>query len=222
MRKWCLPSVLVIGMCGLSLPSHAAVTAIDAREYEQCLARIENDAELAYDRAMAWRDEGGGAAARHCVALALLAMGQEEEAAVKLELLALEPGAGFAEDRAMLLQQAGQAWIMAQRAQEADVALSSAIELDSKNATLYLDRAQAHRMRGDTNAAEVDLSQAISIDRSYLEAYLLRGTLRRVAGDLSGAKTDIDRALELDRANIDALVERGRIAELMAGRDLPD
>lgn len=202
--------------------SFAAINARDAREYEQCLARIENDAELAYDRALAWRDAGGGAAAKHCVALALLAMGQEEEAAIKLELLALEPGAGFADDRAMLLQQAGQAWIMAVRPDEADVALSSAIELDSKNARLYLDRAQAHRMRGDTNSAEMDLSQAINLDRSYTEAYLLRGTLRRVAGDLSGAKSDIDRVLQLDRQNIDALVERGRIAELMAGRDLPE
>jgi len=220
MRVSLLSLVFMVGF----LPSwaEASINARDAREYEQCLARIENDAELAYDRALAWRDAGGGAAAKHCVALALLAMGQEEEAAIKLELLALEPGSGFADDRATLLQQAGQAWIMAARPDEADVALSSAIELDSKNATIYLDRAQAHRMRGDTNGAEMDLSQAISLDRSYAEAYLLRGTLRRLAGDLSGAKTDIDRVLELDRQNIDALVERGRIAELMAGRDLPE
>ncbi|MEL7028537.1 MAG: NAD(P)-dependent oxidoreductase, partial [Pseudomonadota bacterium] len=50
---------------------------------------------------------GGGAPARHCAALSLLALGAEEEAAARLEQLALRPDAGGEAARAAILGQAG-------------------------------------------------------------------------------------------------------------------
>ena len=57
--------------------------------YKTCFENIEADPAEAFERAMIWRDQGGGNLARHCVAAALLALGQPAVAADRLEQLAL-------------------------------------------------------------------------------------------------------------------------------------
>ncbi len=214
------PKILLLsGAILLTLqPSFAAVSMRDSYQYTQCLQRIESDPNGAFNQALAWGDEGGGAAAEHCASLALLALGQEEDAALRLERVAISPGAGDEKARAEILSQAGQAWIAAGRPQEADTVLTSAIALDPDNAAFFLDRAHTHRMRGDNSSAMDDLTAAITINRRYTEAFVMRATLRRMMGDLAGAKKDVERALEIDSQNIEALVERGRQAEISAGR----
>jgi len=187
--------------------------------YDDCIARVEANPQVALDEAMAWRDGGGGPAARHCVALAFLELGHEEDAALKLEELALEPGVGGNRERAQILVQAGSAWLLASRPEEASVALTSAIELDPLNVDAFVSRATANRMRNQWPAAIQDLDKAISIDRSRPDAFVLRAVARREAGDMAGAEKDVARALELEPNNIEALVERGRQREINAGRE---
>lgn len=210
---------LVIGV----LFSGHAVTQAAANQYEECMAAIEGNREDALEKALeealSWRDAGGGAAAKHCIALALLTMGREEEAALRLEELALEAGTGSAEERAEILAQAAQAWMQAARPVEADVVLTSAIQLKPSDPNLFVERALAHRMRKDWEAAIADLTTAIEIDRSLVDAYILRAVARRRTGDAMGAAADISRALEIDPSNVDALLERGRQREAASGRD---
>ncbi len=209
---------LLFLVIGVLFPGHA-VTPAAANKYEECIASIEDNQEEALEEALSWRDAGGGAAAKHCVALVLLAMGQEEDAALRLEELALEAGAGSAEERAEILAQAAQAWMQAARPVEADVVLTSAIQLKPSDPNLFVERAVAHRMRQDWESAIADLTTAIEIDRSLVDAYVLRAVARRQTGDTAGASADISRVLEIDPSNVDALLERGRQREAASGRD---
>ncbi len=215
MKKYFSFSSLVIAIFTATLLSLPA----QANKYDDCIQAIDGDQDEALEDALAWRDAGGGAAAKHCIALALLALGQEEEAALRLEELALESGAGGPEERAELLAQAAQAWMQAGRPVEADVVLTSAIELQGADPNLFVERALAHRMRQDWTSAITDLTTAIEIDRSLVDAYVLRAAARRQTGDAIGASADVNRALELDASNVDALLERGRQRELALGRD---
>ena len=79
--------------------------------YRACIIQTQENPEAGFEAAIAWRDEGGGPPALHCVALALFGLGQMEEAADRLEELATEiPDASNAE-RASILGQAGSVWL---------------------------------------------------------------------------------------------------------------
>ena len=56
------------------------------KKHQDCLERIAEDSELAFEEAMIWVDDGGGRRAKHCVAMALYARGHEAEAANRLDL----------------------------------------------------------------------------------------------------------------------------------------
>ena len=47
-----------------------------ARAYQSCMALARAKPSEGFEAAIAWRDEGGAAAARHCTAIALVGMGQ--------------------------------------------------------------------------------------------------------------------------------------------------
>ena len=185
-------------------------------KYRDCLARVEKDPQQAFEFAITWRDEGGGAPAHHCVAMALLEQGHIEEAALRLEKLALRPDAGGKAERAEILAQAGHAWLLAERPVEADVDFTSAIELTPNNPRPYLDRAQASHLRGLWDNVIVDTTKAIGLNRQFVDAYVLRASARRSKGDLSGAANDIERALDLDPQNLGAALERGELLQLGA------
>ena len=208
----------LIGLAVLSISSFFLHWPAMANKYEDCIAAIDVDVDDALEEALAWRGAGGGPAAKHCVALVLLAMGQNEEAALRLEELALDSGVGGPEERAELLAQAAQAWMQVGRPDEADVVLTSAIELLPTDPNLLVERAVTHRMRNDWQSAISDLSAAIAIDRSHISAFILRAAARRETGDAIGASADVNRALELDPSNVDAMLERGRQRELASGR----
>ena len=52
----------------------ARTKALDQR-HKDCLEQIGQDADLAFEEAMIWRDQGGGRRSRHCEAMALFALG---------------------------------------------------------------------------------------------------------------------------------------------------
>ncbi len=199
----------------------AAATPEDAARYAACIETVEKAPSAGLEKGMVWSHEGGGAAAEHCVALALLPLGRPVEAAQKLEKLALAPGAGGSAERAALLDQAGNAWLLAGRPDEADVVFTSALDLAPDNPDIYIDRASVQRLKGNWPLALKDLDAALALAPDSVEALVLRAAARRESGDLNGAAADIARALELDPSNVEALVEQGRQRELAAGRPVP-
>ena len=122
-------------------PAAAAIKDKDVESYGACLRQIGEDAQKALRTGEAWRGQGGGAPALHCVALALAALGQHTEAAVKLESLA----DNLANERSELvpdvLAQAAQSWARASRPERAMKALDRALLQKPNDADLLLDRA---------------------------------------------------------------------------------
>lgn len=210
--RWPLPLLfLAILLAPISLMAAPAV-----RSYESCLARVQEDPDGAYDAALNWRDFGaGGAAAKHCAALALVAAGRYAEAARQLEALAVEPGAGSRNTRAEILAQAGNAWLLQDRPTLAYNAFSRALELSPFDSQTLIDRARALSLLGRRAEAEKDLGWAIDANPIATEAFVLRASARRERGDVKGANEDANEAVYLEPQNPEALLERGLVRQSM-------
>jgi tetratricopeptide (TPR) repeat protein len=182
--------------------------------YTNCLLLIRQNAQNAFALATAWQQSGGGGGAVHCQALALVALHRYSEAAGRLDQLAQETPANAG--RAQLYDQAGNAWLLGHRAQEAQASFSSAIQLSPPDADLYSDRARAYAMASNWQAADADLSSALLRSPKRIDLFVLRASARHALGRKQDARSDIDLALTLDPNNADALEYRGEL-KLEAG-----
>jgi tetratricopeptide (TPR) repeat protein len=179
--------------------------------YEACLAQTHSNPQQAFEAALEWESDGGDGPAQHCKALALVALKQYGEAAMQLQGLANETSSGPASVRADLLDQAANAWILANQPKNAISVLDAALKLSPDKAELFVDRARASAMGKDWASAIRDLSTALSLDPEREEAYVFRASALRQAGEPKRALEDIDTALALDGRDPDALLERGAI-----------
>jgi regulator of sirC expression with transglutaminase-like and TPR domain len=187
--------------------------------YQACVAAIETDPTEAFERALVWRSQGGGMQADHCAALALIALDEPGEAASRLDTLARRSDAGTLLERARLLAEAGNAWLLAAQPANAEVAFSAALKLAPRDAELWTDRARARAAQMNWDDAEADLTNALKLDPAQPEIFVLRATARSAQGNNVGRKFDIDAALALNPDYPEALVERGIIKLEM--RDIP-
>ena len=179
--------------------------------YQDCIAAISRKPDDAFEMAMTWRDRGGGIPAERCAALALISLDQPGEAASRLGDLAQRQDAGTARDRASLLGQAGNAWLLAGQPEDAETAFSAALKLTAQDPELWIDRARARAARADWPNAESDLNTAIGLEKAKPELFVLRASARHAQGNMAGYKSDIDAALAINPNDPDALVERGAI-----------
>jgi tetratricopeptide (TPR) repeat protein len=198
---------LFIGLSGLVALAVAGTPVWSAStQYNQCVAAIAVSPEQALSQAENLKARGGGAAADHCAALALIALKRPAEAAARLEMLAALPVAPA--QRAAFLAQAGNAWLMAGQSSNADSALSSALALVPDDVEVLIDRAGARAMRKDWAGAEADLTHANAL-KTNPAILVLRASARAAQGRKAEARADIDAALALNPVFGDALVERG-------------
>jgi regulator of sirC expression with transglutaminase-like and TPR domain len=177
--------------------------------YRACVAAVGVSADDAFEKAITWRDRGGGLPAEHCAALALISLDEPGEAASRLNALAQRKDAGTAAERASLLAQSGNAWLLASQTENAEAAFSAALKLTPKDPDLWTDRARARAARQDWANAETDLNSALTYDKTHPEVFVLRASARQAQANQAGYKADIDAALALDPTFPDALVERG-------------
>ena len=199
----------------LTIPAAAADAVFKAPDYQECIAKIAKAPADAFEEALTWHDRGGGAAAQHCAAMALLALDRPGDAARRLDAVAQDPEAGSAQNRAALLDQAGNAWLLADRGEDAEASFAAGLKVTPRDAGLLVDRARARAMQRNWSGAETDLSAALGIAKRP-ETYVLRASARKALGHLKEARADIEAALALDPRFADALVERGSF-RLMAG-----
>jgi tetratricopeptide (TPR) repeat protein len=191
------------------LLSTCALAAGAADQYDACLARTQNDPGGALLFASGWIKTGGGPAAEHCKALALVGLHRYGEAAVALDALARS---GFAANGAMrptLFDQAGNAWLLAARPDSAIASFTAALAIDPFDADLLADRARALAYKKDWAKADSDLTAALLVNPDRADLYVLRGSARRAMGRKAEARADFDLALRIQPRNPDALVERG-------------
>lgn len=187
-------------------------------EVERCLGLLRTDAEGARSFALTWEAEGGGEAAKHCEALALLALGDPPRAAERLEQIAARSRAGHPA-RAAVFAQAAQAWLMSGEPGRAFGAATMALALTPEDADLLIDRAVALGNLGRYQEAVSDLDRALVIDADRAEALVFRAAAWRHLDRAGPARRDIDRALALAPDSAEALLERGILRQLAGDTD---
>jgi len=188
-----------------------------AQRYEACMAEAKSAPQKAFEMALSWRGLGGGDAAEHCVAVALIGLKQFTEAANRLEALANKTKQ-TAPVKAGLLAHAAQAWILANKNARAEAVLTAALNLTPLDADLLVDRGQARAGQRNYNGAIEDLSNAIDSEtipaNAAGDAYVFRATAYRLLDKLELALADIERALALRPDHPDGLLERGILRRL--------
>ncbi|KJS36488.1 MAG: hypothetical protein VR74_12465 [Hyphomonas sp. BRH_c22] len=191
----------------------AGIAQTEATRLDTCIARIDANPEEAYEDALAWSFEGNRPGARQCVALSLIALGQEAEGAARLEELANATDGGTLEQRALYLTQAGNAWLVAGAPEAAIVTLTNALKIIPDDPNLLVDRASAHIMLEQWTQAISDLDAALQSSPGFGTAHYLRAEARLNKGDLDFALEDVKAAMAAEPDNIDTLVLRGRVRE---------
>src|ERR1700674_1114577 len=93
--------------------STGELTQEDAQRYHDCMTQARQVPAKAYETAIAWQKKGGGAAAGHCAAVALIGLGRYSAAAQSLEKLAADQAKTRKDLGAGLYGQAAQAWLLA-------------------------------------------------------------------------------------------------------------
>ena len=220
------PVPVLLILCAAQVQSAPLTAAQPGEEaaYQRCLSEIEFNPNQAFDEALIWRDRGGGIPARHCAALALIALEEYTAAAERLEELADQTATRAAAQamRPAMLGQAGNAWLLADRPDRAYSVLSAALallpEAEPARADILIDRARALAAQAQWAAAEADLSASLSLAPDRVDGYIFRATARRFLERSEAAFEDIETALALEPARPEALLERG-ILHRLAGRD---
>ena len=183
------------------------------RKHEACLERIAVDADLAYEEAMIWRDDGGGRRAKHCVAMSLFALGHTEEAAHRLDTLAQAPDGGTEEMRISFYAEAANFWLMAENPKKAYESATAGLDMDKKDLALRIARARAYALFERYDYAEVDLTSVLTLEPGHAEAHRFRANARLEQGNLEGALEDIEKSLHANPNSMETALLRGRIRE---------
>lgn len=191
----------------------AAKEINNAREYKVCMRLAKSDPQKAFDTALNWHGFGGGDAANHCIAVALIGLGQHKEAAGRLESLALNAKQP-ADIKAGLLAHAAQAWILAGKSLRAEAVLTAALKLMPNEAALLIDRAQARAGQNNYADAIEDLTRAIKYKNHMVDAFVFRASAYRHLNKLEAALSDVERALKIQHDNPEGLLERGNLRRL--------
>lgn len=215
-----LPLALLLS---LAAPALAQSPATDpGRRYSACMAQARAEPVKALNAAQDWFKEGGGMAARHCVAIALYGAGQYVEAGTQLEQLGREMTGQSAQLRAEVFAQAGQAYQAARLGEKALSMQNAAILLDPRNADIWVDRGITFAAVSAWREAAADLSRALELSPNRSDVLVLRAAAWRNAGDAGKALADAEAALKLEKDYPDALLERGlarRLRNDRAGSD---
>lgn len=195
-------------------PAAKAGEAIDdAVQYKHCVALARQNPTEGWEESLAWASLGGGEAARHCGAIALIGLRQYDEAATRLEEMAKESHAS-AVLRAGMLAQAGQTWLVAKNPERAYAAQSAALQLVPDAPDLLVDRAESLAEAKNYKEALNDLDKALVGAPNRADALTFRASAKRFLDDSKGAAADIAKALSLDPLYQDAWLESGILKRL--------
>lgn len=203
-RQWPLLFLLIP-----LLPALALAADSDNRQYENCMRLARTDPDQGFEVALAWQDLGGGQAAQHCVAVAMIGLNQFVQAAERLESLAAAMLPASDAHRSAVLGQAGTAWFSAEKYDRAYAAQSAALKLTPDDPELLVDRAMT--LAGAKNYWEAidDLNRVIDANPNRYGALILRASAYRFVDALPLAREDAAAAYRLAPDRPDVLLEYG-------------
>ncbi|MDV7340720.1 tetratricopeptide repeat protein [Terasakiella sp. A23] len=201
----------LVAIALLTTPSVLEAKTINhAHQYEACMTLVREAPDEAFDAGLAWKSYGGGEAAEHCIATALINMKRYATGADRLEKLA-DISRKPKEFKAQILAQAAQGWFLANEVDRARAVLTTAIDLDGTVADFYVDRAQMRSAQNAFDDALRDLDKALALDDLNVDALIFRGTIYRLTEKFDQAMSDIKKAVALDPSHPEALLERGML-----------
>lgn len=205
-------SLALLLLAATAVPASAQVFD-GPHAYEACLIIAKKAPEQGWEEAIAWQSLGGGEAARHCAAIALIGLKKYGEAATRLETLANESKRDEP-TRAEMFAQAAQAWLLEGNVARADSAQRAALSLAPGNIEILMDHAVLlASINHYAETAEI-LSTVLLRQPNRVEALVLRASAFRYLDNLPGAEDDIAKAVPLDPDFPDALLERGMLRRL--------
>lgn len=192
-------------MAALPIPPFPPRIAADPT-YESCLALLPEDPAGALALITTWPN--GAEPARHCQALALIADDRVAEGAALLETLgqaaALPPRA-----RALVLDQAAEAWMQARAWDQAYRVIGQALALIPDDPDLLVRRARVAAINRLETEAIGDLTRVLRTNPDRADALLIRAMTWRQMDQMDRARVDIDRAAALAPDDAEILLERG-------------
>lgn len=218
MHRACPTALLAMTLVLACGAAPRAASLDDALLYTDCMKLAREAPEQAFEEALAWQDDNGGPAARHCAAVALIGLGQPAEAAHRLEILAWELAPGEPHTGGAILGQAGQAWLAAGETARAFAAQSAALELTPGDVELLIDRSITLAGTGQFWEAIADLDRAAELAPGRAEVLILRASAYRRVDGRDLALEDVRRALALEPGNSEGLLERGILRRLAGDR----
>ena len=203
--------------------------------YEDCMTQASSKPAEALNKALVWKEQEGGAPARHCEAVSLFNLAEYGEAAARFELIAADIRVGrgmpqvngkkYAADKVMfasMLSQAAQAWLLAGELDKAHNAASQALSVVDKGSDVHievlLDRAQISAADEDFGLAMEDIEAALVFDPDNLTALLFKAAAQRAIGRFLEAKKAVDLAYTIDAGNPSVLLERANIAYMLGDK----
>lgn len=187
---------------------------LEDQSYQDCLSLMRRNPEEGFAQAQSWQATGGGLAAAHCAALALIEMKHYGDAADRLEQLLPLAERQVPHLSIALLDQAANAWLLADQPDRAKKLLDIALKVVPDTPDLLIDRAMAFAALNDYLAARTDLDRALGLAPLREDAMALRAAARRQTGDLAGAMQDAEAALAIEPRLPEALLERGILRSL--------
>ena len=195
-----------------------APRSAEARQYAACMTLARRDPKAAHDSALAWQKKAGGDAAIHCVAVALLGLGQYGQAGQMMEELAARTAGTRAALKAGLLGQAANAWLISGQPRRAEKLLTDALRLVPLDVEILLDRSIARAALKKYWDALDDLNEALEQKPDRADALAFRASAWRHVEALDLAEKDIDAALKRRPDFPDGLLERGLIRKARGNR----
>jgi tetratricopeptide (TPR) repeat protein len=213
-RHFLYVACLMGGSLLFSTPSLATdLTPEFESRHKACLESIAVDAQVAFEEAMQWRDTGGGRRAKHCVAMALFALGHEDEAAFRLDALAAGPDGGPKATRVKHYAEAANLWLTVNEADKAYASASAGLKLEYDHLDLRIARARAYALSARYDYAETDLTSVLTLDPNRADALRYRADARFQLDKIEEAQADIEASLDLDPTSVETALLRGKIRE---------
>ncbi len=205
------------------IPAFALVITIagsaTAGPYDDCVALAGADPAQAEIEAHRWAQAGGGSAARHCRALALLAQGAERRAADLMVEIVTDDRTLPDEVRSEMLIEAGEIYLgLGELALGRGVASRALLLAREPRAALTLS-ARLKAEQGDWHGAVNDLDGALARGEPDADLLVLRASARLRLGERVEARADLLWAAEIAPELAVVWLERGALEALSGDRD---
>jgi len=178
-------------------------------QYQACMTLLERDPAGALDSAVAWERQGGGDAARHCVAASYMGLKQYDDAAMELERIAQAMPQVKAPMMAQLFGQAAQAWMAMNQPDRALNDINQGLKLNKNSVELLVLRATIYGNQEKYFEALDDLNNAADLAPDNADIYAMRAAAYRQLETLDLAQENVDQALKISPSHPTALLERG-------------